>query len=93
MTDVVERLMGWSRRYEPRSVERMLMIEAANEIERLRAGDVVVREVVKEVEVPKVVEVSGDGEIRITADMVERAMGAKLFPWQRNKLDNPPPKV
>jgi hypothetical protein len=92
MTDVVERLMGWSRRYEPRSVERMLMIEAANEIERLRAGDVVVRGV-KEVEVPKVVEVSGDGEIRITADMVERAMGAKLFPWQRNKLDNPPPKV
>jgi hypothetical protein len=81
--NLVSRLRAWSRRYEPRSQERVLMSGAADRIEELEASTRAER---AEEGITK------DGEsVKITADMVEVAMGgAKLFPWQRKKLEAPP---
>ena len=82
--EFIDRLRVWSRRYEPRSVERQLMVEAADRLdaayERLSNRS-------------DSVEFSEECDIKLTSDMVERAMGAKLFPWQRAKLDAPPSKA
>lgn len=76
VTDLIDRLRAWARRYEPRSNERRLMLEAAARIEELEEA--------ADQEVSKRLEAQAGP---ITAAAVEKAMGGRrLFPWQRKAL-------
>jgi hypothetical protein len=74
--ELIERLRAWARRYDPRSNERRLMLEAAEAL----AG--VETRIAAEVE-----RRCAERANPITPDGVEAAMGGrKLFPWQRKAL-------
>lgn len=79
MTELVDRLRAFSRRYDPRDMERRMMLEAADRLEEMERALVLLPH-----QPPSKGE---DGEVKLTPEMVERAMGgARLFPWQRKKL-------
>lgn len=74
MEDLTAQLRAWARRYDPRSKERTLFLQAAEQLEAQE------RDVAEEV--------AKRQASRITPEAVERAMGGrKLFPWQRRALE------
>lgn len=72
--DLVGRLRAWSRRYEPHSPDRRLLLEAASALEAQGSP------------APAPPPVNGITADAVEAAMG----GAKLLRWQRAKLEAPP---
>ncbi len=75
MTDLIDRLRAFAKRYEFRSVERTIMLQAAEALEASQTAD--------KTEVTQAIVSNG----HITVEAVESIMGSKLLPWQVKKLN------